>query len=63
MDTDTINILNSGAFEALTAASEAWHDATRPDLPLDVRTEHARRAHELAAYARELLGIVRENKK
>jgi hypothetical protein len=61
MDNDTTAILNSRAYEALAAASEAAHDAGRPDLEVSQRAEHARRAHELAAYARELLTIVREN--
>ena len=42
---------------ALDAASSAHADSNRPDLPAADRAEHARRARELASYARELLAI------
>ncbi len=62
MDDDTINILTSRAFEALTAASEAAMDALRRDLTPEDRAVRAGLARDLAAYARELFAIVRENR-
>lgn len=41
MDDDTINILTSRAFEALTAASEAAMDALRRDLTPEDRAVRA----------------------
>lgn len=62
MDNDTIrNTLGARAGEALAGAEFARQDSQRPDLPAIDRAEHARRARELAAYARELLAIVRES--
>lgn len=63
MDNDTIGILTERAFGALTDASEAAHDANSSALAPVVRAEHARRARELAGYAKTLLRIVRESER
>jgi acyl-CoA reductase-like NAD-dependent aldehyde dehydrogenase len=44
---------------ALKSAHKAFLNSGTLDMPAADRAEHARRAHELAAYARELLGIAR----
>lgn len=54
-------LLATHANNATLGAYSAHLDAMRPDLTAADRAEHARRARELAAYARELLAIVRES--
>ena len=62
MDDDTREILTSRAYEALTGASEAAHDARRGDLSPADRAAHARCARELAQYAETLFRIAQEGK-
>lgn len=50
-------LLATHANNATLGAYGAHLDAMRPDLPALDRAEHARRARELAGYARELLAI------
>ena len=54
------HLLATHANNAALGAYGAHLDAMRPDLPATDRAEHARRARELAGYAREILAIVRE---
>lgn len=59
-DDITKTTLTERAERALGAAHIASNEARESGSPAD-RAEHARRARELAAYARELLAIVRES--